>query len=395
VSRDELLGDRFERALVYAARLHREQRRKGSGTAYAAHLLGVALLVLEDGGSEDEAIAALLHDAVEDQGGRARLDEIEREFGSRVALIVKGCSDTDISPKPPWRPRKEAYVQALASHDASVRRVSLADKLYNARAILLDYRSLGEELWERFDPESDQLWYYRALLSAFRETTESPLVGELHRVVTELEQVVTRGVFAANASAASQTLDRADRKGPPPETAQPEPRFALQFPIGQVREYASRYAYADDEEVIAIGLAARARGYYTRNEFIKVCRWKTPRSSSRAAQNNDQSVQDATRTALAATSSEAQRMKALRSLHGVEWPTASVFLHLAYPERYPILDQRALQALGVPRPPTYTFRFWEAYVSVCVDLASQAGVDGRTFDQALWQWSKEHGTRLY
>jgi hypothetical protein len=393
VSGDALLGDRFERALVYATRLHREQRRKGSSIPYAAHLLGVASLVLEDGGSEDETIAALLHDAAEDQGGRARLNEIEREFGRRVAHIVEGCTDTDMSPKPPWRPRKEAYVQALASHDASVRRVSLADKLYNARAILLDYQRLGEELWKRFDPESDQLWYYRALVSAFRETTESPLVGELDRVVTELEQVVTRGVFAADASGTNQTLDRPGRKGPPSETAQPSPRFALQFPIGQVREYASRYAYADDGAVIAVGVAARARGHYTRDEFITVCRWKTPRSSSRAAQNSDQPVHDATRTALAATSSEAQRMTALRSLHGVEWPTASVFLHLAYPERYPILDQRALQALGVSRPPTYTFRFWEAYVSAYVDLASQAGVDGRTLDQALWQWSREHGAR--
>jgi hypothetical protein len=122
------------------------------------------------------------------RGGRARLDEIEREFGSRVAHIVDGCTDTDISPKPPWRARKKAYVQALASHDASVRRVSLADKLYNARAILLDYRSLGDDLWDRFDPKADQLWYYRALVSAFRETTKSPLVEELDRVVTELEQ---------------------------------------------------------------------------------------------------------------------------------------------------------------------------------------------------------------
>jgi (p)ppGpp synthase/HD superfamily hydrolase len=190
MSAEQPFGDRFERALGYASRLHREQRRKGSGAPYAAHLLGVASLVLEDGGSEDEAIAALLHDAAEDQGGRTQLDEIGQEFGSRVAHIVEGCTDTDISPKPPWRPRKEAYVQALASHDASVRRVSLADKLYNARAILLDYRSLGDELWKRFDPESDQLWYYRALVSAFRETTHSPLVDELDRVVTDLEQAV-------------------------------------------------------------------------------------------------------------------------------------------------------------------------------------------------------------
>jgi hypothetical protein len=393
VSREELIGDRFERALVYATRLHREQRRKGSGTPYAAHLLGVASLVLEDGGSEDEAIAALLHDAVEDQGGRARLDEIKREFGNRVAHIVEGCTDTGISPKPPWRPRKEAYVRALASHDASVRRVSLADKLYNARAILLDYRRLGDELWERFDPESDQPWYYRALVSAFRETTESPLVEELERVVTELEQAVKE--VAAGTSWPNQTLGLAQNsKESAPNRTQPGPHFVLRFPIEEVREYADRFAYADDEEVIGIGLAARARGHFTRDEFVTVCLWKTPRSKSRAAQNSAQSVRDATRKALADTSSEPDRMKALRSLHGVEWPTASVFLHLAYPERYPILDQRALQALGVPRPTAYTFKFWQEYVSVCVDLMAQAGVDGRTFDRALWQWSKEHGARL-
>src|SRR4026207_2431017 len=103
------LSARFDRAFSYASHLHTSQTRKGSGAPYAAHLLGVASLVLEDGGSEDEAIAALLHDAVEDQGGRARLDEIEREFGSQVAHIVDGCTDTDLSPKPPWRPRKESY----------------------------------------------------------------------------------------------------------------------------------------------------------------------------------------------------------------------------------------------------------------------------------------------
>jgi len=161
VSKDKpLLGDRFERALSFATHLHREQCRKGTGVPYAAHLLGVASLVLEDGGTEDEAIAALLHDAVEDQGGRARLQEIEHEFGNRVAHIVEGCTDTASIPKPRWRTRKEAYVHALASHDGSVRRVALADKLYNARATLLDYRRLGDELWERFNPEADQLWYY-------------------------------------------------------------------------------------------------------------------------------------------------------------------------------------------------------------------------------------------
>jgi hypothetical protein len=147
-------------------------------------------------------------------------------------------------------------------------------------------------------------------------------------------------------------------------------------------------------EVIAMGRAARGRGHYTRDEFISVCRWKTPRSSPLVARNSAETVHEATGVALAAATPERQRMSALRSLHGVEWPTASVLLHLAYPERYPILDQRALQALGFQRPPPYSFRFWQAYVSACVDLAGQAGVDGRTFDQALWQWSREHGDPL-
>lgn len=180
-----------------------------------------------------------------------------------------------------------------------------------------------------------------------------------------------------------------------PDTVQAVPHFELQFPIEEVGEYASRYAYADDADVIAIGQAARGRGHYTRDEFIRVCRWKTPRSASYAAKNSARSVEGVTGVALAESTPERERLRELRSLHGVELPTASVFLHLAYPERYPILDQRALQALGVSRPSVYSFRFWDAYVSACVDLAAHAGVDGRTFDQALWQWSKEHGSPLY
>lgn len=171
--------------------------------------------------------------------------------------------------------------------------------------------------------------------------------------------------------------------------------FVLQFPIKHVRDYASRYAYADDDEVIAIGKAARARGFYSRDEFVAVCRWKTPRSAPRVAMNSVESVERATHVALLETSAERERIEALRSLHGVEWPTASVFMHLSYPERYPILDKRALQALGVRPPAAYSFRFWQAYVSACLQLAGEAGVDGRTFDQALRQWSKEQGERLY
>jgi hypothetical protein len=162
-----------------------------------------------------------------------------------------------------------------------------------------------------------------------------------------------------------------------------------------MHDFASRYEYAKDDEVIAIGRAARKRGYYVLDEFVKVCRWKTPRSSSYVARNRQDEVETATRVALSEESSEKRRMKALRSLHGVEWSTASVLLHLAYPERYPgILDQRTLQALGVSRPPGYSCAFWEAYREACVELARNASVDGRTFDRALWQWSKEHGQRL-
>jgi hypothetical protein len=172
------------------------------------------------------------------------------------------------------------------------------------------------------------------------------------------------------------------------------PTFALQFPIRQVPEYAARYA-DEDGEVLAIGRRARDRGHYTLEEFVTACRWKTPRSAPLVAQNSADSVEAATRAALGETNSERERVEALLSLRGVGWPTSSVLLHLAYPERYPILDVRALHALGVRAPSTYSFRFWQAYVAACVRLAEQAGMDGRTFDQALWQWSKEQGSPLY
>ena len=173
------------------------------------------------------------------------------------------------------------------------------------------------------------------------------------------------------------------------------PEFELQFPIERVRDYAARYSYEDDAEVIAIGQAARERGYYTRDEFVAVCRWKTPRSAPLVALNSAESIEAETRVALSDSSRERERMGALRSLQGVDWATASVFLHLAYPERYPILDQRALQALGVRPPAAYSFRFWDAYRDASVSLAEEAGVDGRSFDQGLWQWSKERGVALY
>jgi hypothetical protein len=134
---------------------------------------------------------------------------------------------------------------------------------------------------------------------------------------------------------------------------------------------------------------------FPREEFVAVCRWKTPRSGPRVAMNSAEDVEQATGIALSEQTGERERMEVLRGLHGVEWPTASVLLHLGYPERYPILDKRALLALGVRPPAAYSFRFWQQYVAACREIAEQANVDGRTLDQALWQWSKEQPERLY
>ncbi len=187
------LKERFYAALDYAARLHAAQRRKGTDVPYISHLLAVASLVLEHGGDEDEAIAALLHDAVEDQGGPETAAEIARRFGPRVAEIVAGCTDADTQPKPPWRPRKEAYLARLRMAPCSVRLVAAADKLHNARSIALEYRSSGETLWGRFSGGREgTLWYYRAAIEALTAADAAlanPLVGELKRVVDELERL--------------------------------------------------------------------------------------------------------------------------------------------------------------------------------------------------------------
>jgi (p)ppGpp synthase/HD superfamily hydrolase len=186
------LSTRFEEALIFATRLHAGQRRKRTDIPYVAHLLGVTSLVLEQGGDEDEAIAALLHDAVEDQGGEATLEEIRRRFGETVAAIVEGCTDATTVRKPPWRERKAAYVAHVRQAPASERLVSVADKLHNARSILADYRALGEALWERFNGgKAGTLWYYRALVQAYRAAGPTPLVEELDRVVSELEKLAT------------------------------------------------------------------------------------------------------------------------------------------------------------------------------------------------------------
>ncbi len=188
-----VLTGRFAEAVAYAADLHALQIRKGSNVPYLSHLMSVAALVLEDGGDEDEAIAGLLHDAVEDQGGPPTLEEIRRRFGEKVARIVSACTDSDTMPKPPWRERKERYVAHLHQAPPDVRRVSSADKLHNARSILADYRVVDEAVWIRFTASKDEtLWYYRSLVSAFRSAGGGRLVDELDRVVSELEGLSSR-----------------------------------------------------------------------------------------------------------------------------------------------------------------------------------------------------------
>lgn len=187
-----MLTNRFEEALVYAARLHKKQTRKGSGIPYIAHLLGVTSLVLENKGGEDEAIAALLHDAVEDQGGRATLVEIRQRFGERVASIVDGLTDSYQTPKPPWRKRKEEYIYHLRQASPEVRLVSLADKVNNARSILHDHAQVGDMVWDRFRGGlMGTLWYYRSLLDVFLATGNDPLTREFKQLVLEMERLAS------------------------------------------------------------------------------------------------------------------------------------------------------------------------------------------------------------
>ncbi len=183
------LGRRFQTALAYAARLHATQFRKGTTRPYVAHLLGVTSTVLTHGGDEDEAIAALLHDAVEDQGGKPRLREIRKKFGARVARIVEGCTDADTDPKPPWLERKRSYLRHLRDADPSVLLVSAADKLYNASEILADLRKHRESVWDRFKGgKQGTLWYYREVAKILRSRGPQELVRELDQVVGDLQK---------------------------------------------------------------------------------------------------------------------------------------------------------------------------------------------------------------
>lgn len=170
--------------------MHAGQTRKASTIPYIAHLMGVASLVLEAGGDEDLAIAALLHDVVEDCGGAPMLKEVRRHFGARVAKVVDGCTDADTDPKPPWRERKENYLQHLRNADADTRLVSAADKLNNVRSILTDYREIGEAVWARFNGGRDgTLWYYRTLRDEFLRRKSNRITRELELAVSDLESL--------------------------------------------------------------------------------------------------------------------------------------------------------------------------------------------------------------
>lgn len=183
-----ILTARFEDALVFTAHLHAQQYRKGSQIPYIAHLLSVSALVIEAGGDEDLAIAALLHDAVEDQGGLETLVKIRQRFGKRVADIVDSCSDSYTMPKPAWKTRKENYLDKLQTSSQEVRLVSLADKLHNARNTLRDLRKENEMVWDKFNGgKTGTLWYYRSLIEIFEQFEANFLLNELKRVVNQIE----------------------------------------------------------------------------------------------------------------------------------------------------------------------------------------------------------------
>jgi (p)ppGpp synthase/HD superfamily hydrolase len=184
-----LLTQRFEAALIQATRLHSNQLRKGTQIPYVSHLLAVASLVLEEGGTENEAIAALLHDAVEDQGGQETLAIIQQQFGEHVASLVEFCSDTVTIPKPPWRERKEQYLAKLKSAPEGVWRIVIADKLHNARSILSDLHREGTTVWLRFKAGQDgTLWLLQEFCELAQQHYPSIQVTELAVIINQLAQ---------------------------------------------------------------------------------------------------------------------------------------------------------------------------------------------------------------
>lgn len=186
-----IFSERFDQALLLANDLHRTHMRKGGGIPYMSHLMSVAALVMEDGGSEDEVIAALLHDAVEDQGGAETLAKIRTQFGDEVAEIVDACSDTDVEPKPPWRARKEAHIAHLKDASDAVHRVILADKLHNTRTMLVDLSVEGDAMWQKFTTGREgTMWYVRSVYAVLAERRTGGLVDEFRRTIDAVEHMI-------------------------------------------------------------------------------------------------------------------------------------------------------------------------------------------------------------
>jgi len=184
----QLLTPCFEAALTLACHLHAQQLRKDQQTPYIAHLLSVTALVLENQGTEAEAIAALLHDAIEDQGGNPTRDLIRSQFGEEITAIIDGCTDSDTHPKPPWRQRKQRYLQQLKAASPSVRKVSLADKLHNARSLLKLLQQQGHSAWNCFSGgKAGTLWFYQSLLEIHQTCPPEPMLQELQHIIHELK----------------------------------------------------------------------------------------------------------------------------------------------------------------------------------------------------------------
>ncbi len=181
------LTDRFEDARVFAFQLHKNQYRKQSKIPYISHLLAVTAIVLENGGSENQTIAALLHDAVEDQGGYDTLHQIKSRFGEEVELIVEGCTDAYVDPKPDWKERKSAYLEKIKQAEESVLLVSLADKVHNARSILKDLQSTEINIWDKFNGGKEgTLWYYQSLIEIFESCPYQDLLADLRRTIEKI-----------------------------------------------------------------------------------------------------------------------------------------------------------------------------------------------------------------
>jgi (p)ppGpp synthase/HD superfamily hydrolase len=198
MSKEGLLSERFLEAFTMAYRLHNQQTRKGSNTPYVSHLMAVSALVLENGGNENQAIAALLHDAVEDQGGWDTLREIKDKFGDEVADLVDGCTDAYTHPKPPWKERKVSYLEKLRTAPDSVVLISLSDKVHNARSILHDLQRVGDSVWEKFSGgKTGTLWYYQSLANIFDSAPYPVLKQELRYLV---EEIITLANLQDNAS---------------------------------------------------------------------------------------------------------------------------------------------------------------------------------------------------